>query len=632
MIGLTDAFTLARTKLRTRKIRTGIAVGVSGILFGLLLAGVVIIQGIYTSVERFGEQGLGSRYIMSVSENNYDYSRVDRLARQPDMIELFEKDHADLVRQKTAEADRLGVDYSPESEDPSPVRKDPDTGEKYIELYDGVDSQTITEKLLKLNPAEDEFDIKKTAEPYNPIGYPAAPLPLETGVTYMKDGVESTLNSNLRPRVAMPTDNNPYMLAITESSLIDPFVSASFDASKGEIPIVLPYQDAEKLLGFEKLTNTVSAEDRLKRIYEVRDRVDEITASFCYRNLASEQLLAEARLIEEDINANQSKPGFTMPPVRYKLPADDECGPVEVASDTRSQTERQYLENRLAFDKKFNNYQDPEQHKITVRGVGISPDMNSAYGVGSMGGLAASLLSSYAEAYWSIPTDLLAKVDQQYKPSVLFDYSRDDRQTSQTWYGGELVEFGNFADAKRFHDKYGCTFGACGSGGVMAHPYGSSSLLVSEMRGFFDKAINYAVVFVSIFAMIILAGVIGRAIADGRKESAVFRAIGARRSDLLGIYSVYTAMLALRVIIFALTLGVLGAWLLDLWQWQASTVGAQLAYGAIDRSAEFHFFDIRSPYIGLIIGAILLASLLAMIPPILRAMRRDPIQDMRDDN
>lgn len=258
--------------------------------------------------------------------------------------------------------------------------------------------------------------------------------------------------------------------------------------------------------------------------------------------------------------------------------------------------------------------------------------MNSAYGVGSMGGLAASLLSSYAEAYWSIPTDLLAKVDQQYKPSVLFDYSRDDRQTSQTWYGGELVEFGNFADAKRFHDKYGCTFGACGSGGVMAHPYGSSSLLVSEMRGFFDKAINYAVVFVSIFAMIILAGVIGRAIADGRKESAVFRAIGARRSDLLGIYSVYTAMLALRVIIFALTLGVLGAWLLDLWQWQASTVGAQLAYGAIDRSAEFHFFDIRSPYIGLIIGAILLASLLAMIPPILRAMRRDPIQDMRDDN
>ncbi len=631
MIGLRDAFVLASTKLRTRKIRTGIVVGVSGILFGLLVAGVVIIQGIHSSVERFSEQGLGARYIMSVSKDGDDYDRVDRLARQPDMVELFEREHAELVRQKVDEARRLGIDYNPESEDPSPVRKDTETGEKYIELYEGPNSQAVSERLIELNPSEDEFDIKKTAQPYNPIDYPSASLPLEVGVTFMKDGKESDVDS-IRPNVAMPTDDNPYILAISDGSIVAPFVSVDFDASRGEIPVVIPYEDAEKLLGYEKLTNDVSAEDRLKRVYQVRDRVNEITASFCYRNSASEQLLAEAKQIEKDISVNQSKPGFTMPAVRYKLPAEDSCGPVEVLGDNRSQVEKQYLENRIAFDKKFNNYQDPVQHKITVRGVGISPDMRSAYSVGSMGGLAASLLSSYTEMYWSIPSDMLAKLDEQHRPSELFNQHQEGGESARTWFGGDLVEFGNFEDAKRFHDKYGCMFGACGSDGVMAQPYGSSSLLVSEMRSFFDKAINYAVVFVSLFAMIILAGVIGRTIADGRKESAVFRAIGAKRSDLVGIYSVYTSLLALRVIVFALALGILVAWLIDAWQWRGSTVGAQLAYGAIDRNVEFHFFDIRSPYIGLIVGAILLASLLAMIPPILRAMRRDPIQDMRDDN
>ena len=38
MIRLIDAMTLAYTKLRTHKIRTGLTVGVAGILFGLILA------------------------------------------------------------------------------------------------------------------------------------------------------------------------------------------------------------------------------------------------------------------------------------------------------------------------------------------------------------------------------------------------------------------------------------------------------------------------------------------------------------------------------------------------------------------------------------------------------------------
>lgn len=632
MIGIADAFVLAQTKLRTRKVRTGIAIAVAGMLFGLLIAGVVIVQGVYTSVDRFGQQGLGARYILSASQTEYDYSRVDQLAKQPDMVRLFEKEHAELVEQKTAEAKRLGIDYNPEQEDPSPVSRDSDSGVKSINIYESANSQQLINRLLALNPDDDEFDIKTVADPYSPIGYPSASLPIDAGVTYMKDGREVTLDRSKQPLVAMPTDQNPYVLAVSDSSLVKPFISTEFDASRGEIPVVIPYSDAEKMLGLKQLPNSTPTSERLSRIYEVRDRIGEVTASFCYRNPSSQQLLDSAQQSEENIKLNQSKPDFVMPAVRYQLPTVDSCGAVEVVSDTRSVLEKQYSENRLIFDKKFNDYTDPVQHKITVRGVGITPDMNSAYSSGSMGGLAASLLSSYAEMYWSIPSDLLDQVPVEYRPTVIFSKSQSDGDRRDTWFRGELVEFGNFDDAQSFYQKYGCNFGACGSDGVMANPYGSSSLVLAEMRSFFDKAINYAVIFVSIFAMLILAGVIGRTIADGRKESAVFRAIGAKRSDLLAVYSAYTLMLAMRVVIFALILGLLVAWSLDMWQWQSATVGAQLAFGALDRSLEFHFFNIWSPYIVVIVVAMLIAALLAMIPPIIRAMRRDPIQDMRDDN
>ena len=47
MIRLIDAMTLAYTKLRTHKIRTGLTIGVAGILFGLILAVIMVAQGVF---------------------------------------------------------------------------------------------------------------------------------------------------------------------------------------------------------------------------------------------------------------------------------------------------------------------------------------------------------------------------------------------------------------------------------------------------------------------------------------------------------------------------------------------------------------------------------------------------------
>lgn len=627
MISVIDAAVLARTKLKTRRIRTGIATAVSGLLFGLLIAVVVIFQGSLTSAENFSQHGLGDRYIMSVSQDDFEY--IDRLTRHADVIDIIEKEHAKLVKQKTAEAKQLGIDYHPEVEDPTPISKDEDSGEKYIQDHDTLTKSDAVSQMIKQN----KVDTKLVAKPYNPIGYPSASVPLDIDVTYMKDGQESVSQIGVESNNSMiPSDHSPYILAIGDGSIAEPFVSSSFDPNKGEIPVVIPYSDAEKMLGLKPLVNSASSSERLDRIYEVRDRVNEVTAAFCYRNQASRQLLAEAQTVEKYVADNQAKPDYIAPQVRYNLPAQDSCAAVTIASDNRSEAEKQVLKNRQLFDSKFNGYQPPEQYKINVRGVGVAPDMESTFVTSSMGGLAASLLMSYTDRYWSVPDDLLAQVADEYKPGAVFDRQLTTAERGASWLSGDLVEFGSFEDAKKFNEKYGCSFGSCGHDGVMATSYGSSSIVIAEAKSFFNQAMSYAVVSVSIFAMLILAGTIGRTIADGRKESAVFRAIGAKRSDILSIYVAYTLMLAVRIVIFALLLGLVLAWALDIWQWQSATVGAQLAFGGLDRSIEFHFFDIRSPYLLAIVGVIIAASLLAMIPPILRAMRRTPIQDMRDDN
>jgi ABC-type antimicrobial peptide transport system permease subunit len=136
---------------------------------------------------------------------------------------------------------------------------------------------------------------------------------------------------------------------------------------------------------------------------------------------------------------------------------------------------------------------------------------------------------------------------------------------------------------------------------------------------------------VSLVAIIILSGMIGRTIADGRKESAVFRAIGARRGDIARIYSTYTLLLSLRIVLFAAFFGIVSALALNMMLWHDATIGAQLAFGASNPKLEFHFIGFGSWYLPIIVAVIIGVGLLAMVIPLLRNSRRSPINDMRDD-
>ncbi|HEY1085670.1 MAG TPA: ABC transporter permease [Candidatus Saccharimonadales bacterium] len=639
MIRLIDTIVLATTKLRSHRIRTGITVGVSGVLFGLIVAAVLIIQGIFSSVERFSGEGLNSRYVISLGKGMdmpFDlYSHLE----DPAVVKRVEKAHDQYIAKKQAAAKKYGIEYNPKVEDPSPISINPTTKSKVIN-ESAMDSPAVTEVSNAISRENYKpFDVEAYLRSYKTAKILGTnrPLVADDGLlAYMKSGKETGLTDDQKRNVEMGfrSDDMEGNLAILPQTLAQPFISAPFDPSKGELPVILPYGSAEKLLGLKPLKNATNQQKR-DRIQEVRRRVGEITLSFCYRNAASGALLSQAEQVTKEIEKNKQNSAFQKPSVTYKLPANTSCGAVKVASDTRAPEEKKLAKNMQLFQSEMSGIDDtPRQQKITLRAVGISADAPTGAEQASVSAIVQSLFSSsLGWGVWNIPEGLLEQVPASAKPAAIFTKKPDEDKFKNGFFidNSYLVEFSDKEEARALLNKTGFFSGSGGSQSVYAVPYGSSSLVLDELKAWANTGLFWVLIVVGAVASLILSGLVGRTIADGRRETAVFRAIGATRGMIARIYFTYTLLFSLRVILFAAVLGGVAAGALHLWLYQDATIGAQLAFSAVDQSKQFVLFDVRSVYLPIIFGVIVAIGLISTILPLLRNIGRNPIRDMRDE-
>ncbi|MGH7218669.1 MAG: FtsX-like permease family protein [Candidatus Microsaccharimonas sp.] len=641
MIRLRDALTLAHTKLRTHKIRTGITVGIAGILFGVILSGVIIAQGVFTSIESFSKEGLNDRSILAVGRVNNPFNVYQNLENDQFIAEV-EAEHARIVAAKTAAAKKHAIPYNSTAEDPSPISIEEETGKRYI---DHSDTSKAAVAVVAARHAKENF------KPFDIEGY-LAPYPsariLENNsrvqptngasFAFMFEGKEKMLREE-DDQIPSSQSAEP-TLAIMNQSVVDSFVtSSSFDPTRGEIPVIIPFKAAEQLLGLKKLPATATVQDRYDRLKEVRTRIGEVTATFCYRNGPSQQLVGEAESQRKDFEKNGAKKGYTAPALTYKPVSKTDCGPVVVEKDTRTAFEKSLESRYIEYQKEIGVYQgEPVQYKVTVRAVGLSKDAPGGSGASTtfdISGLVEGLLGSWlGYDQWIIPPALLGQVPESARPSELFKLE-DNKNVTE--YGNAstvsieeyLVEFDDPNEARTAMKK-GMTSNYA-AGEISAYPFGSSALIVEEAKEWFAKIVLWALIGVGGIAVIILGSMIGRTVAEGRRESAVFRAIGARRSDVGGIYAMYAVLLSMRVALFALVLGLVIALVVEGFFAEQATLGARFAYASVDTSSEFHFFGIDTWYIPAILGVIIIVGLIAAIIPIILSTRRNPIKDMRDD-
>ena len=159
----------------------------------------------------------------------------------------------------------------------------------------------------------------------------------------------------------------------------------------------------------------------------------------------------------------------------------------------------------------------------------------------------------------------------------------------------------------------------------------SSAGAIEEFRSIFWKISRFVLLAIVIIAALIMMGNVGKIIADSRRETAVFRALGAKRLDISQIYLTFTVLICAFITVMSLALGSLAAYFVHQRYTDELSVQAVLTYNAQDLHKQFSLFGVNPLYIGAIAGLVLIAGLLAASLPLLTNTRRNPIRDMRDD-
>lgn len=627
MIRLADAMTLALTKLRTRKLRTIVTIIIASLLFSGLALSAFVAGGVLTSARQFTSGNLSERFIANIG-----FSADMDLYSNPDIQARANQLYPQIVAEKKASAKQLGIDYNPNDE-PKPVEEN--EGGKYLNTS-SLAAQRAIDEYIKARPSALD-KTKALADPYHPKAYYTMEQASIDGVLKtMKEGKEDFTQKSpqFNGNTTMDFANGWSYLT---TNVVKPFLVdqklLDAQANKDDLPIIAPFSKVEEALGLRPLPKNAPAEERLKRIDEVRAKAASVTFTACYRNSASQAQIDQARSVSEEIERNKNNKDYQKPALIYGLPPADSCAPAPVVSDKRTSDEKKLSEKQLEFSRRFGQIVDPVQQKITARVVGISPDGFDFGSFSSVDILISMIAGSSLQGQWVVPQEFYDALPDKTRYEK-FMPKKDAKAPSGLSYitpASQLVEFSNADDARKFVTEVGCTGMDCSQSKPTIMYFGSNSVLIQDLTKGIATVLSYVGVVVAAIASLILMGMIGRVISDSRRETAVFRAIGAKRNDIRAIYVIYTILLSLLVAVVTLAIGLgIALWINSQFTGEA-TVQAHLTFAGADRAAEFRLFGVWWEALLAIVALIVIAGLVSMLLPIARNLARSPIRDMRDD-
>lgn len=651
MIKIKDASVLAFAKLRTHKIRTLIAILLSSLLFSILIISISVIQGTFNSIDNFRKGELTSRYIVSVSNAPIDRSKGQDDFNDPVLIEKAKKRYTALVKEKTLEAKKLGIEYLQASDQPPYQQTLGGAVELSLNDPNDIVYEVLKEKYKNI-PAFDDSKLNTIAKEYNASkifsdefysikrGSSLISLKDRKELFYDKTNEKETNANYIRPFV----DESSIILGASE--IIDSFIlpnNAGWQPDSKSLPIVLPQNVIEQLLGMEKITSDASFEEKLSRLKKIRENITNLTFKMCYRNDVSSSQIQKAITQKKEIEANKDKKDYQKPKLIYNLPDASSCANAVIASDTRTKEEKLQDSKQKLFDEKFGKNTSPVSKFITFKVVGMSPSGKDVLNPQQ------KQQEEKARTFKDIINGILKPSDiGQMIPKKLYDELTNkedyaDLFTYKPFYmmGNEdnkrrFVEFKNADDAQKFINEKSCVVQYDNTCKPFGNPY-QASLMFSNSSAL-DDAQNtilgwliYLIVAIAFLATIIMWFMISRIIADSRHETAVFRAIGFKRIDITFIYLLYVFMLTILIMMFALLFGVIGTFLVNAQFSTNLTVQAQYVFGdfGLNKQVSLVCFDCQK--IALVLMLIFSISLISIIVPLYRNVRRSPIKDLKEE-
>lgn len=624
MIRFRDAMVLAGTKLRTRKTRTIVTAVLASLLFAGLVFSFTVVKGAIDSYARYSKNGLSQRFITNVIYYNTD--SYPNMASAELIVKAKER-NKQVIAEKKADAKRLGIVYDAANE-PTVTVTDGQGGAESLNTGNFAVQQIIKEELATRKTKEQLT--KEIAARYNPTQFYVAKAFGDTNnLTTMKSGKESFDSSTQQ---TMYTVDPLTTLSYLPRTVVNPFLLDNADlhvttTTDAAIPVIVTYADAEKALGLASLPRTASDKARLQRINEVKQQAANKEITVCYRNAASKQFIEQTKQQIAEIEKHASDKNYQKPSQLYALPDPTSCGPVIVTKDTRSAGEKQLAAKQKEFDLKYGLEQEPVQKKLTFRIVGLSPDTPNYSSMSTFESLASMVGGTSLMGQWIIPSELVdASVQTAFIPQL------SDGVVSSFSYSsvGNLVEFSTAADAKKFVTEQACTGMDCMTKPAIVY-FGSNSVLLRNVVEGAAKVLWIAGLIVAGVAAVLMMGMVGRVITDSRRETAVFRAIGAKRNDIRIIYALYVLVFSLIIALSALLIGTGLAWVYSTSVVDSLTTSAHLMFIESRETAPFVLVGFWQEAVLLTVGVVVLAGFVSTLLPLARNLARSPLRDMRDE-
>lgn len=588
-----DAYILARTKRKTRRIRTALVVIVSSLLFAILFAAAFVAQGVINGTKQVDDVGFNSRFLTSVEPSyaGIDYEAISEAVRAEMDAELEARDI------KLTETVKNSIEYSIEQ------------GRRTMDLV----GQRRQEMLRQ--------DRQRIAELGNPSGiYTFKDMPLSGSLAHQTDpAVDPLIEEHKEQQVSADQAEPPKILSLyqVEADMLRTQLAPgqSFERQPGEpYPIAISYAYLE-LLSDRNLPN-LSAADRNQIYRELIAEYSGKELTYCYYNSTAAQQLSSV------LNYNQ------------QVAEDDDPDTVPIETPVCDSFDQELLEDAgiISSQDDSNNYAeplfpaeeepDPKAGRISFKIVGFVPSAHSSVSTDVIGDMFRGIGEFPASSYLGI------------LPSEVVD---NDELIQSLLYSGSMrfsrlyADFNTREEQKQFISQ-SCAGSQCGEeGALLIAPFGNVAVALERPIRLVSTAFLAEAAVIMIIAGLMIMLTISKVISDSTKEIAVFRSLGARRRDIAQIYYTYGAALAFGALVLALVLALVAAYVAN--SVFGSSIAEELvqATGAYTREVEVSLLGINPTWLLMIVGALVIAAIIGIGVPVLAAVRRKLINILRDE-
>lgn len=648
MIKISYAIKLAKTKLKVKRGILITSVIVASLLFSALLVMVMIFTGAEESAREFVRQSGNNRYLVAVQP----YIPPEKINVKTELslteiqaLRSFEKQYYEELK---AKYEAVGLKYDPKLEI-SALEKVayadesvPDEGRFQVNWASPVISMYQKQKKLDyVKTATNKYDdLKKLGERYRATGYyrlnqPTA-LPMLPGLRLIQNGKEDF--SVKKPKRELWAFGN-YVKSIyngdysfTDEQVLSRYLLKNKIGELKGIPVLISAQEASELFGATVGLGVEPKEagEAKKWLKEVQSKLIGQTYQVCYRNIKEQEMLQKIQRDFSDMENHKNDQNYQAPDLLYEYPTEV-CGEIMVKKDTRSKAEKRQAREVEELQKKLGTYIAPQHRLLSFQIVGVRNVQPQEQQQKTIKGYVRNLLAPQDNLVNAeIPRQLYDGLPEALKFDDIINLDEEDKVLSDE-FAMRILEFTEIEDAKGILEET-CDFLQfdCDKD-FKAVPYGSNYLLIDEIGEMFSQVARVAFPIVAVLATIMVWLTISRMMLESRKEVAVYRAMGAKRVDIAMIYLIYLLFVIFFIITLSLGFSVIVTFLINHFYGAMLTDVAVIAFSIIDEAPTINLFNLSSPLILLTIGLIIVVGLLASLQPLICNVKRNPIDDLRDE-